>query len=69
MGRLKMFDGVDNDGDGLIDEDDPGCAMYDGAGFFKDVPPCFDGVDNDGDRMVDGDDEDCISPLLGTEGR
>ncbi len=47
-------DGLDNDGDGLVDGDDPDC-----------VPPpedCDDGVDNDGDGLADGDDPDCQVP-------
>ena len=32
------FDGIDNDGDGFTDANDPDC------------PRCFDGIDNDGDR-------------------
>jgi hypothetical protein len=59
-------DGVDNDGDGLIDFDggasvnggvpiglpDPGCA--DAAGTTE-SPPCQDGYDDDGDGLVDFD--------------
>ncbi|MFQ5976198.1 MAG: carboxypeptidase-like regulatory domain-containing protein [Candidatus Hydrothermarchaeales archaeon] len=46
-------DGVDNDGDGLVDCDDPDCC-----------PPCSseicnDDVDNDGDGLVDCQDPDC----------
>ena len=41
------FDGVDNDGDGFTDQNDPDC------------PRCFDGIDNDGDGLIDEADPDC----------
>lgn len=41
------FDGIDNDGDGFIDANDPEC------------PRCYDHVDNDGDTFVDKADPDC----------
>lgn len=48
-------DGIDNDGDGLIDAADPDCIQ----------PPqpeiCDDGVDNDGDGLVDHEDPDCAT--------
>ncbi|MGH0034638.1 MAG: PQQ-dependent sugar dehydrogenase [Myxococcota bacterium] len=44
-------DSVDNDGDGAIDRDDPGCA----EGSSVEDPPCADGVDNDGDGQIDWD--------------
>jgi len=45
--------GVDDDGDGLIDCDDPNC-------FGQDCPEvCDDGMDNDGDGFVDCADTDC----------
>ncbi len=50
-------DGIDNDGDGLIDfGQDPGCA-----GISQDMedPECDDGIDNDGDGAVDGADLRC----------
>ncbi|MCA9538637.1 MAG: hypothetical protein KC620_07095, partial [Myxococcales bacterium] len=47
-------DGVDNDGDGLIDEADPDCAER--------MPTCSDGADNDGDGLIDADDSDCTDP-------
>ena len=47
--------GIDDDGNGLVDGDDPDC-----------VPPpseiCGDGIDNDGDGQVD---EDCPVPAKG----
>jgi hypothetical protein len=56
-------DGLDSDGDGLIDQRDPQCY-----GPFDDEAPadpnapgpaCSDAVDNDGDGLVDRDDPDC----------
>ncbi|MBI4234124.1 MAG: hypothetical protein HY686_06770 [Chloroflexi bacterium] len=50
--------GVDDDGDGLIDQDDPDCQ----------VPPppptenCTNGIDDDGDGLIDQDDPDCQVP-------
>lgn len=44
-------DGVDNDGDGLIDMEDPDCS---GA-----TEICNDGVDNDRDGLIDMEDPDC----------
>jgi len=48
-------DGIDNDGDGLIDSEDPDCV----------APPqpeiCDDGIDNDGDELIDSDDPDCVA--------
>ena len=42
-------DGIDNDGDGQVDED---CEE-------PPVEDCKDGIDNDGDGKVDEEDEDC----------
>ena len=45
-------DGIDNDGNGLIDyPDDPGCSdIFDP---IEDIPACSDGIDNDGDGLID----------------
>lgn len=46
-------DGLDNDGDGLIDvEADPGCEHRVAS---REDPPCQDGLDNDADGEVDFD--------------
>ncbi len=51
-------DGLDNDGDSLIDfPDDPGCPFP--AAKFED-PVCDDGVDNDRDGFVDFEDPTCM---------
>ena len=50
-------DGVDNDGDGLVDHPaDPGCVAPQGA---KEDPACSDGIDNDGDALIDLADPQC----------
>lgn len=58
-------DGLDNDGDGLIDQQDPQCfgpygsESPDGIGRMA-IDTCADGIDNDGDGLVDRDDPDCL---------
>lgn len=49
-------DGTDDDGDGLIDCDDPDCAGAE-ACIEQD---CTDGSDDDGDGLTDCDDPDCL---------
>jgi hypothetical protein len=58
--RNDCNDGADNDGDGFIDEADPGCGVN---GDFEAPDPaqCSDGVDNDGDGLVDDSDFGCES--------
>jgi hypothetical protein len=49
-------DGKDNDGDGVIDDEDPGCAVGDGdtEGAADPIaPPCRNGRDDDGDLEID----------------
>lgn len=48
--RRPCKDGMDNDGDGLVDDNDPGCVD---AGEQSDTLPCDDGEDNDGDGKID----------------
>ncbi len=50
-------DGVDNDGDGFIDCDDPDC--FGDPACEGDDEICDDGIDNDGDGRIDCDDLDC----------
>ena len=61
-------DGIDNDGDTLIDfPDDPGCIIA--AQDFED-PACDDGVNNDGaeDSLIDFPaDPDCVAAWDGSE--
>ena len=65
-------DGVDNDGDGLIDLADPGCSSPQDDDEFNagpddgddnDAPQCSDGIDNDGDGLIDMADLGCLSLL------
>ncbi len=49
-------DGIDNDGDGAVDCDDPDCS--DAVGCFE--ANCGDGLDDDGDGDIDCDDPDCF---------
>jgi thermitase len=54
----QCSDGVDNDGDGLVDYPaDPGCSSTTDNDETNAPPPpstqCSDGVDNDGDGLVD----------------
>jgi hypothetical protein len=46
-------DGVDNDGDGLVDDADPGCENTQDASERSALYECDDGVDNDGDGGTD----------------
>ncbi len=63
-GSSDCTDGIDNDGDGLIDSNDPGCALNgDVEAPDPDFPACADSVDNDSDGLIDfPDDPGCISP-------
>ena len=51
-------DGIDNDGDGKIDLNDPGCKD---ANWDTENPQCSDGIDNDGDGKIDNQDPQCIT--------
>ena len=58
---VACADGIDNDGDGLVDLADPGCesAIDDSE---VDAPPaaaCADGIDNDSDGLIDLNDPGC----------
>jgi hypothetical protein len=68
----ECMDGLDNDGDGLADQDDPQCwgpyfaESLDGAGRrFQGA--CADGIDNDGDGLIDRDDPDCLDGAQDSE--
>lgn len=62
----ECSDAADNDGDGQIDADDPGCRTPDGVFDPNDDDErneCIDGIDNDGDGLIDfGSDPGCTSP-------
>ncbi|MBU1036912.1 hypothetical protein KKF32_02665, partial [Patescibacteria group bacterium] len=51
----QCADGLDNDGDGLIDyPNDPGCSSAsDNDETDPSVAQCADGLDNDGDGLID----------------
>ena len=52
--RPQCSDGIDNDGDGLIDlGHDPGCTSPGDNSEVDNLPQCSDGIDNDGDGAID----------------
>ena len=56
--ELVCVDGKDNDGDELIDLEDPGCRNN--AFTLSELDPaCYDGEDNDDDGLVDLNDPGC----------
>ena len=62
--EAACVNGLDDDEDGLVDLDDPGCFLsQDADETDPDVPPaCADGVDNDEDGLTDWpDDGDCLA--------
>ncbi len=54
-------DGIDNDGDGLVDAADPGCGE-DSLDHWELGGECDDNVDNDGDGLVDWADDGSGDP-------
>jgi hypothetical protein len=56
-------DGLDNDGDGLVDTEDESCFEREGSesppADSGNLPECNDGIDNDGDGNIDALDEGC----------
>ncbi len=53
-------DGIDNDGDTLVDMDDPGCDSPEDDNEFNDLlPQCSDNLDNDFDGHIDEEDFGC----------
>lgn len=63
-GTTACNDGDDNDGDGLVDADDPGCAS---PLLPLEDPACDDGRDNDGDGLVDAADPQCRPDAMHSE--
>ena len=60
-------DNLDNDNDGFIDLDDPGCINVDDNDevdeeIIEAVTQCSDGIDNDNDGLIDLEDSDCLGP-------
>ena len=64
----QCVDGLDNDGDGLVDMDDPGCLSSGDNDEYNAPPQCDDGIDNDGDGVVDMEDPDCECATDNSEG-
>ena len=60
--RVACDDGIDNDGDGLVDMADPGCANGADTSEQNSQAACDDGIDNDGDGLIDMADPGCSSP-------
>ena len=60
----ECADGIDNDGDGKIDDKDDGCTGPTDTSENKPEtgPYCNDGIDNDGDGLIDAQDPDCQDP-------
>ncbi len=68
--RPQCSDTADNDGDGRIDAQDPGCLSGPGGAFNPNDnderdpgarPQCSDTADNDGDGRIDAQDPGCLS--------
>ncbi len=57
----QCSNGVDDDGDGVTDGADPGCASGADTSEHDVNKSCDDGLDNDGDGAVDLADLDCTS--------
>jgi hypothetical protein len=52
--------GLDDDGDGLFDHEDPQCyGPFDDESPSSSSAACSDGMDNDGDGLIDRDDPEC----------
>ncbi len=62
----NCLDGLDNDGDGWVDQDDPDCSVEDDELGLGDTQ-CNDGVDNDEDGLIDAQDPDCVLGLDDSE--
>jgi lysophospholipase L1-like esterase len=58
--ETNCTDGLDNDGDGLIDCLDSDCNGVSGCEFGSEIT-CDDAIDNDEDGLTDCDDPDCNS--------
>ncbi|RLI97609.1 MAG: hypothetical protein DRO99_02760, partial [Candidatus Aenigmatarchaeota archaeon] len=64
----QCTDGLDNDGDGLIDTNDPGCAGIYDSNEGDGTSQCQDGTDNDNDGATDYPyDFSCSSPQDNSE--
>ena len=61
---IRCADGIDNDGDGLIDLSDRGCTSSEDD---DERNACGDSFDNDNDGLIDADDPECSSEADLTE--
>ena len=59
--EVACNDGVDNDGDGLVDCADNNCSF---AATIERGCRCYDDIDNDGDGRIDEADSNC-APYFG----
>ena len=59
-GQGECSDGVDNDGDGWLDSDDPDCSTGDAEVAYS-TNECNDMIDNDSDGLVDAGDPGCAN--------
>jgi alpha-tubulin suppressor-like RCC1 family protein len=59
--------GLDDDGDGFADADDPGCDGAEDASEQTTRFACDNGLDDDGDGLVDASDPGCPSPFASLE--
>ena len=57
---IECSDGIDNNGNGVLDGADQGCVNGWDNNEFALSPVCMDGIDNDGDGWIDEEDTDCI---------
>jgi len=57
--ETNCSDGIDNDGDGLVDCNDQDCQLDPVCQLPTFETDCADGVDNDGDGFIDCADSDC----------
>jgi hypothetical protein len=55
--------GADDDGDGFVDVDDPGCAGASDPSERSPLFACDNGADDDGDGLADQDDPGCPFPV------
>ncbi len=60
-------DGIDNDGDGLVDIGDSGCTGPLDVSERSAEIVCDDGTDNDDDGLLDAADPECADPMTGAE--
>ena len=52
----RCTDGVDNNGDGLVDCEDPTCSQFASCSGNE---HCYNGVDDNGDGLIDCEDDTC----------